>query len=264
MLAKLSVAVAMSASFVVDAAVARAEGEPAATAPQEVAPPEVSPEETPIAPPPVAPSVDPRSPYPSPCCVEQAPPPCCAAPARHARRHHRSRIFAPGAVSLMTGGGVGEYFGRGMAFGDIEPGAAWDARLVIGTSSVLAIEAGYQGSTNKIDITGSTAYLNSNGIDGALRLQLPFRVQPYVFGGVGWNHMSVSSDPADPVIAGRLRGSDEQLVFPAGGGLALYAGRHATVDLRGSYRLITRSDIQVDSPANFHQWIAQARVGYTF
>jgi len=192
---------------------------------------------------------------------EQQPAP--PSPAAYQPRR-RNRIFAPGAVSFMTGAGPANYFGRAVNDGKaFDVGAAWDARFVFGTSSVIALEAGYLGSTNTIDVAGENGYINSNGIDGTLRLQLPFRFQPYIFGGVGWNHMSINNAD-NPQVTRVFRTSDDQVVIPAGAGFTGYVTRHATVDLRGTYRLMPNQDIVINSDRAIHQWMAQARLGYTF
>ena len=149
--------------------------------------------------------------------------------------------------------------------GTVDPGAAWDARFTFGAHSAIALEAAYVGSTNNIDLATGTQHgrLDSNGVDGDLRLQLPTMVQPYVFGGVGYNHMSVTQTSATS-NAGPLAGHDNQVTVPAGAGLTGYIGRHATVDVRGTYRFIPDNNLTEMSTRNLHQWVAQAHVGYAF
>lgn len=194
-----------------------------------------------------------------------APPPVAAAPPPPPERRH-NRIFAPSEISLTTGAGVTDYFGTGTGLtGRTDPGAAWDARVTFGTHSVFALEAGYLGAVNSIDVpAGKGGHVNSNGLDGDLRVQLPTRVQPYIFAGVGWNFMNIDNGNANPSITSELRGSDNQLTVPAGGGVTGYIGRHATVDLRGTYRYIPENDISILNTRALHQWMAQARVGYAF
>ena len=229
---------------------ARAQAQEGALPPTTVEP---APEQAPL----------PPCPVPTPPAAEAVPPPPPAAPPP-ARRHNR--IFAPSEISLTTGAGVADYFGSGTALtARTDPGATWDARVTAGAHSVFALEAGYIGAVNSIDVpSGKGGHVNSNGIDGDLRIQLPTRVQPYIFGGVGWNHMSIDNGNANPAITSQLRESSDQVTVPAGGGITGYIGRHATVDLRGTYRFIPQNDIAILNTRDLHQWMAQARVGYAF
>ena len=206
---------------------------------------------------------------PPPVVVEPAPvvvapvpaPPPPPEPVKHERRH--SRVFAPHQVSITTGAGVANYFGKADVGDTVDPGAAWDARVTFGTRSVVAMEAAYMGAVNTVDVApGNQGQLHSNGVDGDVRFQLPTRVQPYVFGGVGYNHMEVHNNGTG--VAGNYVGKDDQVTVPAGAGMTAYLGRHMTLDARGTYRFIPDNGITVMSDHHLHQWIAQAHVGYAF
>lgn len=226
--------------------------------------------------PPPPPSQSTEAPEALPACPPTQPPPAGMAPTPSmgqppapgptAERRHHNIVFAPTEIGFATGAGVTDYFGGGTGLtARTDPGAAWDARFVFGTHSILALEAGYLGAVNTIDVAGGKeGHVNSNGLDGDLRIQLPTRVQPYIFAGLGWNHMSIDNGNANPSITGVLHESDEQLTVPAGGGVSAYIGHHATVDLRGTYRLVTNNDISVMNDRSLHQWVAQARLGYAF
>jgi hypothetical protein len=200
----------------------------------------------------------------------QSLPPCppkqvAAAPTpAPAPEHRHNRVFAPQEVSVTTGAGPANYFGSALN-GTVDVGAGWDARVTFGARSVIALEAGYVGGTNNVDVQGTTNHgrLSSNGLDGDLRLQVPTVVEPYVFGGVGYNHMSLSGT-SNVSNAGTLSTSDDQVTVPAGGGVTGYIGKHATVDLRGTYRFIPDNGLTQMASGHLHQWVAQARVGYTF
>jgi opacity protein-like surface antigen len=197
-------------------------------------------------------------PAPTPPPPPPAPP---AEPVKHERRH--SRVFAPHQVSITTGAGVANYFGKADVGDTVDPGAAWDARVTFGTRSVVALEAAYMGAVNTVDVApGNQGQLHSNGVDGDVRFQLPTRVQPYVFGGVGYNHMEVRNNGT--AVAGNYVGKDDQVTVPAGAGLTTYLGRHLTLDARGTYRFIPDNGITVMSDHHLHQWLAQAHVGYAF
>ena len=197
----------------------------------------------------------------APPAPEPMPPPPVA-PEHKAERKHNV-IFAPQEIAVSTGAGPANYFGSALN-STIDTGAAWDARLTFGTRSVLALEAAYVGSTNNIDLqSGSHGRLNSHGIDGDLRLQVPLVVEPYIFGGVGYNHMTVSQADASS-NAGPLNDSDDQLTVPAGAGFSAYLGKHTTLDARGTYRYIPDNGLTAMSSRALHQWVAAAHVGYVF
>lgn len=242
------IAVCAAAGALSGAAVARAQNEP----PPPAAPSDCLPGDQPCTP--ATPTtVEPVVPPPA------APPPVSPAPVAH--RHH-NRAFAPGEVALTGGAGIANYFGS--ALRGTDAGAAWDARVTFGVHSVLALEASYIGASNSFDVPGASGgHLSSHGVDGDLRLQLPTRVQPYVFGGVGYNHVSLESN-GNPTLNATFSQSDDQLTVPAGGGLTGYIGKHATVDVRGTYRFIPDNGLTLMSNRHLHQWLAQANIGYAF
>lgn len=198
--------------------------------------------------------------------TEAAPPPPAPPPVEAPAPvvAHHNRIFAPQEISLTTGAGPANYFGTALN-SSTDVGAGWDARVTFGARSAIGLEAAYVGSSNTVDMgSGLHARLNSNGFDGDLRFGLPTVVQPYVFGGVGYNHMAVSRRGANDSPAGPLSSQDEQVTVPAGGGVTGYIGKHATVDLRGTYRFIPDNGITPMGTGNLHQWTAQAHVGWLF
>jgi hypothetical protein len=195
---------------------------------------------------------------------EQAPPPAPPPPAPAPVAHH-NRIFAPGEISASTGAGPSNYFGTALN-ATTDTGAAWNARLTFGTHSIIALEAGYIGASNNIDmVNGTTNHgrLASHGVDGDLRLQLPLVVEPYIFGGVGYNHMETVQN-GQTSFAGPLNQTDDQVTVPAGAGLSGYVGKHMQLDARGTYRFIPDNGLTVMSNRNLHQWMAQANIGYVF
>jgi opacity protein-like surface antigen len=185
----------------------------------------------------------------------EAPPPAPAA------KSH-VKVFAPGEVSVTTGAGPTNYFGSSNTM-KTDVGAGWDVRATFGTHSIIALEGAYMGATNTVEVGGlHNGNINSNGIDTDFRLQLPTRVQPYMFGGVGWNYMTLNN----ATIAPNQKVTDNQFTIPAGAGVSAYVFNHATLDLRGTYRYLGGNElttIGADHTAS-HQWIAQARFGYAF
>ncbi len=194
--------------------------------------------------------------------VPPAPPPEMAPAPEQPRERHYNKVFAPNSISITSGAGAANYFGTS-AGDSIETGAAYDARLMMGARSALALEAAYMGAVNNVEVGGGThGVLFSNGFDGDVRLQLPTKVQPYVFGGVGYNHIEVRNNGTG--VADVWAGEDNQVTIPAGGGVTAYVGRHFNVDARGTYRFIPDNGITEMGTGRLHQWIAQAHLGYVF
>jgi opacity protein-like surface antigen len=187
----------------------------------------------------------------------EAPPPASVA---HHRKHNV--VFAPEEFMLTTGAGPTNYFGSSNTM-RTDVGAAWDVRATFGARSILALEAAYMGATNTVEQNSvHNGNINSNGIDSDLRLQLPFRVQPYIFGGVGWNYMTLNNS----TISATQKTTDNQVTVPAGAGFSAYLTRHLDFDLRGTYRYIGANELQTPGGGSTvsHQWLAQARLGYAF
>jgi hypothetical protein len=183
---------------------------------------------------------------------------------------NRYASFSPDQTSITVGGGVNDF-----AFGTMrratEVGAEWDARITFGTRTPIAFEAGYVGTYNKLagptEGQGSVApYLMQHSVDGDLRINLlPFRVQPYIFGGVGYNHVNLRNRGDNPALAARFNDSDDNLLVPAGAGLAGYVGRHGTMDVRFTYRAIFFRDLdRVETDSRGDQWVVAGRFGYAF
>src|SRR5262249_8590355 len=150
---------------------------------------------------------------------------------------------------------------------DTDVGVSWDARVTFGAHSIIALEAGYVGAINNIDVArsaggGTRGHMSSAGFDTDFRPQLPIRGQPHLFTRPGYNHLSVARDNNPTLVL--LETGDDQVTIPAGGGLTGYLGRHATLDLRGTYRFIPDNSVSAISNGNLHQWVASARIGYTF
>lgn len=175
--------------------------------------------------------------------------------------------FAPEQTAVSGGGGVADFVGPTMR-ANTRVGADWDARLTFGTRSPFAFEAGYTGMYNALASTsgGVAPYLVQSSLDAAVRINLlPWRVEPFIFGGVGYNHVDVVNRDQDPAMAAKLRESDDQLMVPTGAGVAAYLTRHTAVDARFTYRSIFHDNLLIDNPgARQDSYTVAARVGYTF
>jgi hypothetical protein len=183
----------------------------------------------------------------------------------------RSRIHVlPNArdFALTAGAGFSDFTGSTMR--DVsEGGAMWDARFLAGARSIIAFEAGYVGTFNSLNGlnggNGSSPQLISQGFDGDLRINLvPWILEPYIFGGAGYNHMLIRNRFDDPAIAARFNASDNQLLVPVGAGLALNLG-HFTLDARFTYRAIFDNDLdKFDNDTRLDQYNVAGRLGVIF
>lgn len=188
-------------------------------------------------------------------------------------RHLSLASLSPDQTALTAGGGMSDFVGSTMR-DNARVGANWDARLIFGTRSVLAFEGGYSGTYNLVttdrSLSGSSTgpYLTQQSVDGALRINLlPWYVEPYIFGGVGYNHASLHNRDQNPELALRFRRDDDQLLVPAGGGLAAYFGdrSHLTLDARFTYRAVFFDDLLRTEPnARQDSYTVAGRIGYVF
>src|SRR5579862_1577202 len=143
-------------------------------------------------------------------------------------------------------------------------GTSWDARLVGGTRQYVGIEAAYVGAARSIQTLGlaSNTNLVSNGVEGALRLNVPLvqgaaLVEPFGFIGLGWQHYSLthaSSNTSD------LTGSDDVMSMPYGGGIeASY--RMLMLDARFTYRQTYMNDLLRAEGGKLNTWGVGGNVG---
>ncbi len=172
-------------------------------------------------------------------------------------------------ISIQGGGGVVD-FARAQMQVLTRTGGYWDARLVVGTRRVFAIETAYIGSAHPMMATelSNNATLIGNGAEGLMRVNLPLYVDhafitPFVIAGLGWMHYAVNG--AD-VMGETMANSDDVAVVPVGGGLSIGQG-HLFFEARFAYRFTYFNDLlgQV-SPRedNLRNWTLGANVGYVF
>ena len=183
-------------------------------------------------------------------------------------------LVTPVGVYGQVGGGVGDFTQPGAA-GSTNVGGNWDARLGIGTRSILGLEADYNGGARDISALGlsSSAFLMNNGIEGVARLNVPITVpntktlvEPYTFGGLGWQHYNLmntggsnTSDVSD---------TDDIMSVPLGVGLDLgFSG--FTLDGRATYRQALFNDLLGSPTSSFdrtslNSWELGAGLGFEF
>lgn len=172
---------------------------------------------------------------------------------------------------LQVGGGV-QNFTRA-ARETTNPGGYWDVRGVLGTRSIIGAEAAYHGSAQDIDAVGldEGAWLMSNGIEGALRLQAPIPagdaalIQPYAFGGVGTQFYQLVNEGNN---TSSVKDGDVVMDLPVGVGLAAGVGG-ATIDGRFTYRHTMGNELLGDdlygtSDRALNNWSLGANLGFEF
>jgi hypothetical protein len=173
-----------------------------------------------------------------------------------------SGLMSPLGEYVLVGGGVTD-FTEDAVKNRFDMGGAWDLRLGIGSRVFVGGEVAYVGWLRAADGAGSD--LLSNGAEAVVRLQYPYAtgswlVEPFVFGGIGWNHVSLRD------AAPGLEDSDEIGVVPFGGGVTLGYNR-LLFDARFTYRTSFDDDLALavtEGPADLEQWGVTAAVGYEF
>jgi hypothetical protein len=224
-----------------------------------------------MAPPPAAPAPAPAEPAPAPAetnvYIEQPPAPVAVVPpaAPVVMTPSRTRLGA----GVLVGGGVVD-FSRDQARADTGVGGYWDVRAVVGTRTFVGLEAAYHGTAQAIDTLGlsNNAALVGNGVEGALRLNIPIAVgrslvEPFGFLGMGWSHYNVvNSDTGSASISD----PDDVLTAPFGAGFAYgYAGFVA--DARFTYRPTYYNDLlrtTNGSSDRLDNWSVGGQVGFEF
>ncbi len=175
-----------------------------------------------------------------------------------------------GIASIHVGGGVAN-FTRDEIRDLTDVGGYWDARVVLGTRSIIGVEASYVGAAQNIEALGldSDATLIRNGVEGALRLNLPFNprgsvlVEPYAFGGAGWSRYNLVNEDFN---TSNVRDEDDVFTVPLGVGLSTGA-RGFLFDARFTYRPTFGDDLVQNpdgSTADLQNWTAGASIGYEF
>jgi len=189
-------------------------------------------------------------------------------------------LLTPVGVYGAVGGGVGD-FTQPSASGATNVGGNWDARLGIGTRSVLGLEADYNGGARDISALGleNQAFLMNNGIEGIARLNVPITVpntktlvEPYTFGGVGWQHYDLvdAGNPlgGHPNNTSDVQDTDDIMSVPLGVGLDLGFGGF-TLGARATYRQALFNDLLASPTSSFdrtslNSWETGATLGFEF
>ena len=171
-------------------------------------------------------------------------------------------------LAVMAGGGVTD-FTQGATRNETTVGGSWDVRALVATRTWIGFEASYIGGANPIKALGvsGNSKLVRNGVEGALRVQLPLYhrstlLEPYVVGGVGWNSYRVTY--VNSYSASVTTSGDNTVAVPLGVGFMVsYKG--VVIDLRTTFRPTYRQTILGDQGATgLTNWDAGAMVGFEF
>jgi len=188
-----------------------------------------------------------------------------AAPDSERGRIYRSSV-SPRGGAFFVGGGFEDFTHddlRSMTGG----GGYWTARLVGGMRRIVGLEGAYVGSARNIDALGldRNARLISNGLEGALRLNIPIvsrnqmaLVEPFGFIGLGWSHYNVTNTN---INMSDVASSDDVMTMPFGGGIAFGYGA-LMADARFTYRKIYNNDLVLGR--NLDTWGVGGQIGFGF
>ncbi|HVZ85543.1 MAG TPA: OmpA family protein [Polyangia bacterium] len=171
----------------------------------------------------------------------------------------------PFGLAVLLGGGYQQFTNPTLRDATGQ-GGDWSVRAVAGTRSIIGFEAAYVGSARGITPLGVTTgdqRLVSNGVQGALRLNIPIifgnhMIEPYGFGGVGWDHYQVTNFNAGLSDFAR---SDDIMTVPVGGGLA-YEYKAFMIDARASWTPTYFNNLP--NGATFNTWNVGGQMGVAF
>jgi hypothetical protein len=172
-------------------------------------------------------------------------------------------------VSFQVGGGVGGFTDSSVNnLSSSEIGGVWQFRSTIGSHTPLGVDLAYNGTAYDVqDFSGvASDTLIGTEFEGALRWNmLPhYAWNPYIFGGVGWQHYDLNDNVLTRADSG-IGSSDDIAVFPMGVGLAFRDDSGFTGELRGTFRAAASSSFIQDATgadADLHTWEATAGIGY--
>lgn len=184
-------------------------------------------------------------------------------------------LYTPfGALLEVSGGARGFVGAEATDFTGL--GGYWDVRAIFGTRYVVGGELAYAGSAQDVLAIGLSeeAFLLSNGLEAAARLNVPITlstedvpilVEPYGFGGVGWQRYDVVNAGVNTSL---VADQDDVLAVPIGVGIALGVGG-VVLDGRFTYRQAFFSDLFGSPTSSFsgaalNQWQVGAGLGFEF
>jgi hypothetical protein len=181
-------------------------------------------------------------------------------------------------VSTILGGGVVGFTDKTMRNTASDVGGLWNLRVTLGSHIPLGLDVSYLGTAMNLNglPSGQNGTLIGTTVEGAVRYNvLPhYRVNPYVFAGIGWQRYDVTEANVSLSDSG-MNDMDNLVEFPMGAGLS-YRRAGFVGDLRGTFRAATEQDLVLkttaltpgaptsDDFAPMHTWEASAALGYEF
>lgn len=186
---------------------------------------------------------------------------------------HDSRMESDIGVSAILGGGVTGFTDRTMRDSmSSSVGGLWDLRVTLGSHMPLGLDVSYVGTGANINalIGSQSGTLIGTTVEAAVRYNaLPHNAwAPYAFAGIGWQRYDITGGSFNLSDTG-MNASDNAVAFPLGAGIAYRTGSGLVVDLRGTFRATTDSNLVLETPgssdyAPMHTWEASAALGYEF
>ena len=182
-------------------------------------------------------------------------------------------LVTPVGLYGFVGGGATNFTQPG-AVGATSIGGYWDVRLGVGSRSILGGELAYVGGSRDISALGlnNSAFLTNNGVEGVARLNVPitsknvpFLIEPYTFGGIGWQHYSLVDASSN---TSSVKSDDDIMTIPMGIGMS-FGFSAVTLDIRGTYRHAIGSNLLGSETSSFddtslNSWGAGAALGFEF
>lgn len=175
--------------------------------------------------------------------------------------YYRSFAERTHGVAVLVGGGATNFTGKNTR-NITDSGGMWDARMQMGTRSLIGTEVSYIGSAQGINTLGldKDAMLYSNGVSGAARLQFSAGMfQPYLLAGAGWRYYNVSTDKN----LSDVRDHDNIFEIPLGTGIALRRNG-LIVDGRFEFHKTFAEDLVGGTNQSLDNWTAGIKAGVEF
>lgn len=181
-------------------------------------------------------------------------------------------------VGVEVGGGIGGFTDQAMRNVTSSVDGLWSVNVGLGTHVPIGLDLSYMGSAQRINALFGTAHGDLIGTTAEAKLRwniLPHEmVNPYIFGGVGWQHYDVTNTTFTLSDAG-MNNFDNVAEFPMGAGIAFRADSGLTVDLKGVFRAVTDQNLVLKAPLTglvgatsssdyvpMHNWQASLAIGY--
>lgn len=167
-------------------------------------------------------------------------------------------------IAAEVGGGVYGFTDPGMR-DVVDVGGLWNARLIVGTRSLLGVELAYVGTASGLDALGldESAVLVANGGEAALRLNImQGSVRPFLFGGVGFKHYQLVNESFN---TSSVRQSDDVLELPVGAGVDFQLMERMILGARLAVRpAFDENLVGSAGEPEMHTMSGDLRLGYQF